>query len=59
MEIEREKSIFFDFKDVDFIPTEPEIHRWVKNHGIKEGDIYICDFHYHKKQAIIKLKTPT
>lgn len=54
MEIEREKSIFFDFKDVDFIPTEPEIHRWVMNKGVKEGDIYICDFHYHTKQAIIK-----
>lgn len=57
MEIKRERTLFFSFKDVEFIPMEIEIHRWFMGLGIVEDQLTVIDLHFYTKQIVAKFKT--
>jgi hypothetical protein len=56
MEIKRERTLFFSFKEVDFVPLEIEIHRWFMKLGIIDDQLTVIDLHYHTKNVVAKFK---
>lgn len=56
MEIKRERTLFFSFKKVDFVPLEIEIHRWFMKLGIIDDQLTVIDLHYHTKNVVAKFK---
>jgi hypothetical protein len=56
MEIKRERTLFFSFRDVDFVPLEIEIHRWFMKLGIIDDQLVVIDLHYHTKNVVAKFK---
>lgn len=54
MPVVRENTIFLNFKQLDFHPSELELHRLMKSVHIVDGDLLVLDYHYHTKQAVIK-----
>ena len=54
MEITREKTLFFNFKETNLNPSELEIHRWPRGLGIQDGELKVIDYHYHTKHVVIK-----
>jgi hypothetical protein len=56
MDHKRERTLFFSFRDLDFIPLEIEIHRWFMKQGINEDQLTVIDFHCHTKNVVAKFK---
>lgn len=56
MEVNREKTMFFSFRDTDFNPSELEIHRWLRKLNINDGELVVIDYHFHTKHVVIKFK---
>lgn len=54
MNIIREKTLFFNFKESNICPSELEIHRWLRSLDIQDGDLRVIDFHFHTKHVVVK-----
>lgn len=54
MDIKRENTVFFNFRDCPFVPNDFEIQQWLVSNDIFDGELKVIDFHYHTKHALIK-----
>ena len=54
MENTRINTLFFNFRDTHFHPSEIEIHRWLRSLDVKDGDLCVIDYHFHSKHVVVK-----
>ncbi len=54
MDIKRENTVFFNFRECPFVPNDFEIQQWFASNNIFDGELKVIDFHYHTKHALIK-----